>query len=214
MNPAVKEKIEVFFGRYREMTYKRKDMLIAPGEILKDVFYIKEGYVREYAISHLGVELTLHMFTPDSFFPMGPVINNQPVTYFFEALSDVKVVRAPQVDVIEFLKSEPDVLFDLTSRIFSGLDKVLKRMENLVFHNALQRTVAALPFLVKHFGEKLDNKILVQEKFTHNDIANFAGISRETATRELSKLEKAGFIRQVNNRIEVMNMEELEKVVN
>lgn len=213
MSSNIKNKIEDFFEKYKTYRFERKSIIISPGDNTTDAFYLKEGFIREYSISEEGIELTIHMFAPGAFFPMTSVITDIPHNYFYEAMTEVELARAPKTEVVEFLKREPEVLFDLTTRIFRGLDKLLKRMQNLIFHSAYKRTIAALLFLNRHFGEKTEGKSVLQGKFTHNDIAHFAGISRETASRELSKLEKLGYVKQDSSKIEILDGEKLASII-
>lgn len=200
MNEKLKKKIESFFLNFPQLKLQKGDAI----KIDKDsseVYYLKKGYVREYTFSPQGVELTLHVFAPGSFFPMTEVLAGIKNRYYYEALTFVELYETPKEKVLNFFRREPDVVLDLTRRLLLGVDKLLMRIEYLVFGRAETKVASALLFLGRHFGTRKSDEVEVKQPFTHRDIAAFAGISRETASRELEKLRKRKLIRYHNRRI-------------
>lgn len=66
-----------------------------------------------------------------------------------------------------------------------------------------------LLYIAKHFGEKKDKGIIISHHFTQQDIATLTGIARETASKEIEKLEKKGLIKYANRSIMLKNMKAL-----
>lgn len=188
-----KGKVVQFFSQFELREYKQGELILQPDEI-HGAFFLKLGHVREYGISPQGIEVGLHIFDPHSYFPMMSVISDIPNRYYYEALTDVQVYNAPKDTVLVFLKENPDVLFDLTKRVFIGLDKLTSRIEHLSYGKAYEKVVAILLYLAHHFGEEKNGKTNIKQKFTHRDIGSLAGITRETTSREWEKLKKKGLI--------------------
>jgi CRP-like cAMP-binding protein len=210
MHDEVKGKITTFFHHFSPQVYERNEIIIHPDEQIKGAYFIESGSVREYSISPDGVELTLHVFVPGSFFPMTHVISHIPNRYYYEAVQETKVYTAPSEQVTDFLKNNPDVLFSLTGRLLVGMDKLLLRMESMVFGNASQKLISIILYLVRHFGKEKDGGFLIEEIFTHRSIGTLAGISRETTSRAFEKLEKKGIILYKNQHIFVPSLEKLQ----
>ncbi len=209
MQNSIKVNVESFFSQFPSYNYKRGEIVIHPNDSPLGAYYLKKGYVKEYSISTHGIETTLHIFAPASYFPMMWVIAGIPNRYYHEALTDVKVYKAPKDKVVTFLKENPDALLDLTKRIFMGLDKLTSRIESVSYSKASEKVVSTILYLARHFGEEKDKKIYIKHKFTHRDIASLAGITRETTSREWEKLEKRGRIRYKDQFIVILNMEKL-----
>lgn len=185
-----------FFGKQTEIAFKKGETIIEAGADPSGVFYLQKGFVRQYSISDEGQELTLHFFKPGSFFPLFWAVNNEPNRYFYESFNATETFLAPKEQFLTFLKNEPEILFDLTSRLLYGLHGLLTRVEYLISADAKHRVFGTLLFLAKHFGQKTDGKVFLTEKFTHQDIARIAGTTRETVSRELEKLNGEGIISQ------------------
>lgn len=205
---SINTKLETFFVQFEPRTYKKGQVIIRP-EDTSGVFFLKQGNVREYGISPHGVEVGIHIFNPNSFFPMMWVIADIPNRYYYEALTDVQIYNAPKEKVLNFVKDNPEILFDLTKRILIGLDKVTSRIEIISYGKASIKVLSVLLYLSRHFGEEMDKKIYIKHKFTHQDIATLAGITRETTSREWEKLENEGIISTVNQTIIITDIEKL-----
>src|SRR5688572_19301178 len=120
MNPVVAEKIENFFSGYPRRHYRKGQILIHAHDEPTHVFHLLEGKVKQYDISYRGDEVVLNQFKPPAFFPMAHAINRTPNVYFYEAETDVELQQAPSNDAVNFVKNNPDVLYDLLSRVYRG----------------------------------------------------------------------------------------------
>ena len=59
---------------------------------------------------------------------------------------------------------------------------------------------AALKMLSQKFGTEEKNGTIIHIKLTHKDVANFAAVSRETASRIISAMIKAGEIEMIDHK--------------
>lgn len=209
VNSKVAEKVEVFFTQFNHHTYKKREILIRAGETPLYVFFIKAGTVKEYTISKKGTEVVLNIFKPTSFFPMSWAINNTPNMYFFEAMTSLEVWRAPRERVTEFLKQEPEVVYDLLSRVFRGTDGLLNKMSYLMAGSAYSRLVLELVIQGKRMGMQKENRVHLN--VSELDLAAEVGMRRETVSRELKILKEKGFVSFHNNILVLNDLEELEQ---
>lgn len=204
------KEFETFYKQFVTRNYKKGEMLIRADDDPQGIFCLTKGYVRQYTISKNGFELTLHILKPISYFPMVWAVNGTPNVYFFEALTPVEVGRAPREDVVNFIKDKPAIIFELLSELIEDYAESLTRIEHLVFSDAYRRVISVLLYIAKHFGEPVNNTIVVNHRFTQQDIATLVGVARETASNELSKLEKKGVIKYVKHAMIFKDMDKLE----
>src|SRR3989338_4776577 len=202
-NNKTKE-FEIFYKQFKLRSYKKGEILIRSDDDPQGIFCLTKGYVRQYTISKAGIELTLHILKPISYFPMVWAINGTPNVYNFESLTDVEVGRAPRNEVVNFIKDKPKVIFELMSELLEDYAETLTRVEHLVFSDAYRRVISVLLYIAKHFGENNDKQIIISNRFTHQDIATLVGVARETASNEMAKLEKKGLI-EYSDRLIVFN---------
>ena len=102
----------------------------------------------------------------------------------------------------------------ITKRIVIGFDGLLLNMRRILFGNSLVRISSAIYIMGKRFGRRTaDGKYLVEIKLTHQDIASLSGISRETASIAIKKLERDGVITQKRGHLLVNDIRKLEESV-
>jgi CRP/FNR family cyclic AMP-dependent transcriptional regulator len=204
---------EDFFSGFKNLKkYKKNQIFLEPGVEPSGVFYLKSGYVRLYLISKDGKELTFNIYKSGMFFPMIWAIADAPNIYFLETLTDVELLKAPKEKVIEFLQDNPEIVFDLTKRILSGLEGLTKLMDVLLSKNAYNQVCAVVLMLAKRFGNhSTENLVVIDVPLTHRIIGTLAGLSREATSRELEKLEKDKIIDQSSHKLVVQNLSRLEE---
>lgn len=205
------EKLEDFFSKYKLFRYQKGEAILRPGDTPQGVYLIKKGYVRLYSISENGEELTLIIFKPNDFFPLMWAINNTENTEYLEAMTSVEIWRSPKDKFLEFIKTNPDVFFELTSRILVRLGGLLERMQYLVFGSAYEKVASILLICVERFGKKEGKHTVIQVPLTHSDIARLIGVARETASIEMKKMERKRLIAYRGRLLIVKNKRRLEK---
>lgn len=209
MNAVIGQKLEDFFSQYKHQRYKKGEILIRADEEPGGIFYLKAGTVKEYTISKKGEELVVNIFKPGAFFPMSWAINNSTNFYYYEALSELEVWRCKKEDAIDYMKSNNDVLYDLLSRVYKGLDGMLLRMVYLMSENAQDRLMTELIIQAKRFGEnQKDGSVAV--KVTEKDLASQTGMTRETVSRVIKLLKDRGLVSLQKGVLTVHNISSLE----
>lgn len=210
MHKSKLKELDTLYKQFLIRDYKKGEMLIRADDDPQGIFCLTKGYVRQHTISKTGLELTLHIHKPISYFPMVWAINGTPNIYYYEALTPVQVGRAPREQVVNFIKDKPAVIFELMSELLEDYAETLLRMGHLVFGDAYRRVISVLLYIAKHFGEAESNGIVIRHRFTQQDIATLVGVARETASIELSKLERRGLVKYVDHSMSFENIRKLE----
>lgn len=212
MDTIVTKKVSSFFEKSKQQVYKKGEILIRADDNPLGIFYLKDGLVKEYAISKKGEEIVVNIFKPGSFFPMSWAINNTPNSYYYEALAEVIVDRASKEEVIAFIKNNPDVLYDLLSRVYRGTDGVITRMLYLMSETAYDRLVVELLIEAKRFGKKTGTSY--QTEISERDLAARSGMTRETISREMKKLKDKKIVSLDKNILVIHDITLLERELN
>jgi CRP-like cAMP-binding protein len=209
MTSDVSKRVKDFFDSYPMHAFDKGQILIYGGDDPSGIMYIIKGEVRQYDIAPNGEELVVNVYKPGAFFPMYWAINKTPNNYFFETVNKVEVRQAPIEETVKFVKDNPDVAFDLLSRVYRGLDGVLQRMTQLMGGTAYSRTVFELVNACKRFGKKQDDSSYVIE-IQENELAKRAGLTRETFNRELRKLKSQNIVKVSNGGVVINDLKVLE----
>lgn len=190
------EKLEEFFKHNTSFSYKKNSTILRPDDDLKDAYYLLHGYVKDSAVSIDGQEFVLFIFKPEDIFPYNFVFNDLANEHSFVALTPCVVLKCSKSEFLAFLHANPDVLFMLTKKILGRLRGVLQRLEYMAFGNAHKKVASIFIILGERFGEKTKNSIKIALPISHKGIAELVGITRETASVEIKKLEDRKIIKR------------------
>jgi len=205
----ITNKIAEFFARFPEKTYEKGEILLHAREQVQSVFYLRRGRVAQYDIAPNGNEVVVNVFKPGAFFPMSSVINGTENQYFFEASEPTAVQLAPKAEVIQFLQTNPDVVLDLLSRVYRGVDGVLRRMAHLMAGDSESRLIFELLNAAQRFGEQQpDGSIMLL--ITEQELSRRSGLARETVSRLMQELKASHVLTSRRGGITIPRIVDLE----
>ncbi len=210
-NPKLKLE-EAFFSKFKSVQYfKRNQLIFGPTNTPAGVYFIKTGLVRMYLVSKDGSETTFNILKPGTYFSIIWAFNDVPNIYFYEALTDITLLKAPREEIVKFVEKNPAVLLDITKRTLSGLDGITRLMNALLTGNTYQRIASVLLVLARRFGTFRGKKVVINIPLTHRVISTLAGLTRESTSKELEALQANKIISIKNHTISILNLKMLEE---
>lgn len=212
MNTAVQHKLDSFFQKHPFRRFAKGQILTHAGEEPMGIMYLTTGRVRQYDITDRGDEAVVNIYKPRAFFPMSWALGENSNEYFYEAATPVELYVAPPQEVIVLLKTNQDVLYDLLSRVYSGVEGMQRRMLHLMKGSGRSRVLLELVIAAKRFGEPYKNGALVLNMH-ESELAAQAGLSRETVSRELVCLQKHHVLTVGRQNIQIRDMQAIEALL-
>lgn len=190
MSTAVQNKIKEFAENYPAKTLSAKTSL---QKLIKDgyCFYVEQGKIRLYSQAFDKKEFTINVSTKGCLCPLREFYSNNN-DYMVEAYVDSVIRVIPIVAAKNFIMHDVDVANEINTKLVKGLEKMTVRLAQAYYFSASQKIVAILIYLADKYGiEPVTGsaKIRFDQNYTHDDLASFTGLSRETVSRELEKLK-------------------------
>ncbi|MGZ6005413.1 MAG: Crp/Fnr family transcriptional regulator [Candidatus Saccharimonadales bacterium] len=216
MADDIAQKIHENLSKFPKRTYPKGQILVFADESPEHIFYIVKGRVRKYDVSYRGEEVIVNIFQNPAFFPMSWAFNRSPNHFFYKTETETELHVVPVDAALNFVKDNPDVMFDLLSRIYRGMDGLLGRVVHLMSGSAKSRLLYELIIECRRFGEKVEEKVednSVTLGVNEVDLAARSGLSRETVSREMNKLKTEGLVTVNSKGITVKDLEALEKKI-
>jgi len=210
--PDIKEQLNTFFSQYKKRVYPKGQIMVFAGDTSSSIYYIKSGKVSQYDITYRGDEVIVNILGPSAFFSMSWALSEVQNRYFYKAELETEVHIAPKEDVVAFIKKNPEITFDLLSRIYRGLDGVMARAVYLMSGTAKERVIHELILESKRFGESQSDGIYdlaIGEK----ELAARAGLARETVSREVKSLKDDRIISIGQHSITINDLKSLESML-
>lgn len=206
----VTAKVAEHFSKFPKRSYPKGQILVFADENPGHIFYLASGKVRKYDVSYRGDEVIVNIFKAGSYFPMSWALNHAKNEYFYKTEEPSEVHVVPTEEAVEFLKANPDVMIDLLSRIYSGMDGLKGRLVNLMSGTALSRMIYELIIESRRFGREAGEGRYVLN-ISEVDLAARAGLSRETVSREMKKVKELGLVEVSDRHICVTDLKGLEQ---
>jgi CRP/FNR family transcriptional regulator, cyclic AMP receptor protein len=193
------------------LIYKKGEYIIRPGEAPSAVFYIETGLVKAYNISKYGEENLLIIRKDHEIFPLIWAITGQEREIIYQAMAPTTVWRISPQAYLSFLHNHPAALPPLLDMVTEMYRIHSERLLNLEYRTVRERLVSFLLTMSNRFGKETDDGVIIEVPLRHQDIASSINASRETASREISALERKELIDNKNSFIVLKDVEKLQE---
>jgi CRP-like cAMP-binding protein len=208
MNATLPQLVQLFEGG-RSLVYQKDDVIIRPGDVPSGVYYLESGGVKVYSLCKNGEPNIIMTLCPGEIFPVAWAVSGTMRDIGFDALGPTKAVRIPRTNFVHALSSSSAVMNDAMQALAHHFFTLTNEIDNLQYRSAREKVVYRLIFLARHFGECQDSLTTITLRVTNDYIARSTNMTRETASRELSRLNRKQLIRMIDGRIVIPDLTHL-----
>lgn len=208
---GMSEEAKARYGRLlAEDGYAPKSKIFGPGDPGDRMYTIVSGHVRLYQLHEDGKEITLAILGPGDVFGEMALFGEVRQTRFAQTLDDAVVCSAPTAEFLKIMHDVPEVVSRIAAMLSRRVLQGEMQIENLAYTGVRGRLVAVLLSLAVRFGEPVEGGTEIALRLSHQDLANYAGTTRESCSVELRRLVCEGIIRFTGDRhIIVKNLDRL-----
>jgi len=121
-----------------------------------------------------------------------------------EALSDCELLALPASDVRALLRGSAEITVKLVIALTRRLRESNERIARQSFQTVPSRVAGVLSQLIAEGASPFEGRDGVTIRMTQADLAQLAGTSRESVSRFLAVLERAGVVRVGRGRVTVL----------
>lgn len=199
---TAEEKEELHRSIIMMQTCKAGRVFYTPGETGEVLFILKEGAVQIYRMSSEGRKIVIARLRPFSFFGEMSCVGQGMYDTFAEAIEDSLICMMSRADFQRVILAKPRVALRILEALGNRMAEVERQLEDLAFKGVIPRIASLL--LKEANGDEVTG-------LSHQDIADWLGIYRETATTVLNELKNAGIIEIGRRRIAITDRKRLER---
>lgn len=213
MDIQEEKKFESFVTNYKPSKAKKGEIIIRPGDSSNQLVVLKSGLIRQYVISKLGQELTINVINTEYPFSFVEYLTEPKNRYYYEAFTPIEYYKVPKKEFKDFMDHNPGVFWYLTKLAFCRFEELLVNIEYFITGDAYMKVASTFYLVAKRRGKETnDNLFEVESMPTHRDISESLGLTRETVSLQILKLEKEGIIKRKGRKLTIPNMRKLEEV--
>ncbi len=189
------------------------EVVFREGDESSTCYTVRSGHARAIREHGDGRSITLATFGPGDIFGELAMFDDERRSATVEAVEPTEAIAILAGDMRRLLREHPDIAVKLLSSLGRRLRETNERLARQSFQTVQSRVAAVLSQLVEGAqGEGAgDGDILITS--TQAQLAQLAGSSRESASRFLAVLERAGVITQGRGKLIVHEPEALQRYV-
>ena len=183
------------------------------GDYSNSCYMIVSGHASAVRKHGAGRALTLARFGPGDLFGELAMLDDQRRSATIRTLDEVQAIVIQGPDMRRLLRTHPDIAIKMISALGQKLRDTNERLAGQSFQTVQSRVAKTLVALIEAAQAEgsVDGTIVITG--TQAELARLAGSSRESASRFLAVLERAGIITQGRGRLTVHDPAALERYV-
>ena len=182
---------EVAFTR----RFDKGQLIILVAERGDSLFIIRQGQVKVSLLHEDGREFILSLLGEGEFFGELALLDDRPRSASVVAIEDTELLIVQRGDFHELINRVPGIAVTLLEELAGRLRRTDDQVGGLALLNVYSRVAKTILRLAADHGIDSSEGIMIEQRPTHQQLANMAGTTRETVTRALRQLEDEGYIR-------------------
>ena len=189
------------------------EVVFHEGDESDTCYIIRSGHARATRAHADGRSITLANFGPGDIFGELAMFDDERRSATVDVLEATEALAILGADMRRLLREHPDISVKLISALGRRLRETNERLSRQSFQTVQSRVAAVLSQLVAAAQTEGAGQVDVLITSTQADLAQLAGSSRESASRFLAVLERAGIITQGRGKLVVHDPSALERYV-
>jgi CRP-like cAMP-binding protein len=194
-------------------SFDAEHVVFREGDDSDTCYIVRSGHARAVRSHSDGRTITLASFGPGDIFGELAMFDDERRSATVEAVDDLEVVAILGPDMRRLLRRHPDIAAKLLTAVTRRLRETNERLTRQSFQTVQSRVAQVVSALVEQARAEGAPERDVLIKVTQSDIAQLAGSARESASRFLAVLERAGIITQGRGRLTVHHPQALRRYV-
>lgn len=176
-------------------------------------YIVKEGSFRVTREHTDGRAITLATLGPGEIFGELAMLDGDKRSASAEAVTDGELLALPAADVRGLLARHPEIALKLVAGLVRRLRAANVRLSKQSFQTVPSRVAGILAQLSREAQDNGDSAAEVTIRMNQTDLAQLAGTSRESVSRFLAELERAGVVRSGRGRVTVLDPPKLRNYI-
>jgi CRP-like cAMP-binding protein len=218
------EKVNLFrilcptkFGKYEEShvikSYKRDEFIYFTDDPANNIYMITKGKVKVLNYTENGNEIIKGILATGDIFGEMAVLGEDKRKDFAQAVNKDTYICHMNLEELQGLMLE-NKKFALTINKIIGLRirRLERKLDALVFKDVRTRLIDFIKDLIETSGQPFHGGIRINHFYTHKDIADLIGTSRQTVTTIFNELKAESLIDFKRKEIFILNPELFEKI--
>jgi CRP/FNR family cyclic AMP-dependent transcriptional regulator len=197
-----------------EINYNKGSFIFMEGECGVDFYIITSGFVEINRFEHGRKFVLTTLHEGDFFGEMALFDEGEVRSANAEVMEKTTLLAIKRQDLLSFLELYPSITFQLLTTLIKRLRKTNEMIHDIAFLDVRSRIYKQILRLAEEHGLMLNNKLIINMRLTHQQIADMVGCTREMVTKVLTELQAGNVIDIIKKKIILINSHLLADKVN
>jgi CRP-like cAMP-binding protein len=184
-----------------EMDFKKGDIILHGGTITSHIIYLKSGLVKEYIKTNNDKEQILQIIKKYSYLGLSSLFGDRINNYSYAALEDIKVCYIDLNVFNGLVRSNGnfayEILVSVSKDSLNNFHRFMSQSQKKIYGKVADAII--------YFSRIIFEKDSFELPFTRQEFADLIGLSRESATRVLTKFKDEGILSIDARHIVILN---------
>jgi CRP-like cAMP-binding protein len=203
-----KDEAEMVRASKTQVLFRKGDNLTKQGAFASYVLFLISGLAKQYLEGEGTRNYNLRIIKPGEFVGLSSVFHGNIFNYSSVAITDCQAFLIEKETIARLVKQNGQFGFSIIKRYCEQNVNLMSTVSNLMYKQMNGRLADTLIYIDTLRGENPDIFQLLSRK----DIADFAGISTESAVKLLKAFEKDGIIKLRDKDINLLDRDLLSEI--
>ncbi len=197
-----------------EVSIQKGQFIFREGDPADWFHIVQRGNVKCVKSNPEGREVTLKVLMPgDLFCCEASAFSGDSHPGCAQSMGEGTIIKIHRKTMLEVIQRNPEAAVGIINYLSHRLRESQDNAKGFALDRAEQRVAALLVNLVERSGIQEDNGIRISVRLTHQDLADMAGLTKETTSRILSRFKKDQLIAGHGKQLFILNLPHLKKMV-
>lgn len=196
----------------RQENFGPGDRIFSKADAAEHMFVVISGRVKIFLSGGGRRRKTFAYLGAGDFFGEMAVITGKSRSASAEAAEATSLLVIRKQDFRRLIEADPKLCLYMLSAVSERLRMADEEIEDLLFRNVLGRVAKSLRDLSKGL-RRGDAALELRRRYTHQELADMVGTTREPLSRALSALRRAGLIDMRDGRLTLLDPVKLDQII-
>ena len=205
------ERVDLFAGLEAEALQRLRDgarmrvypagsIVVNQGDEGNGLYIVQSGRLKVFLMDEQGREVTLSLLGPGDYFGELALIDDEPRSASVMALERSELTQIARGTFHALMEEQPSC----RQRVMRNLAGQVRTLTESVRVMALVDVFGRMSRLFETLAVERHGAMVIEQRLTQQDIANFVGASREMVNRILRDLVTGGYISMEHQQIQLL----------
>lgn len=189
--------------------YSKGELIFAESDPSNKIYLVLKGVVKTYRMLENGKELITALYKADDFMGFTSFTENLAHHDSAVAMEETELAGISKNELKGILESNQNVSLELMNLMTTNLSELKDQLMQMAYSSVKRKTAYTILQFAEILHKNPDGTITIGRY----DLANVAGIAKESLIRTLSEFRKKRLIEITGRNIRILDLEALEKVI-